>query len=208
MQLICNSCHSFATRRYLSSAKQIHAFSALFLGKSASGRLIHQISHMLCVLYQHINQSLKEFSMSALISLKLVATKKPANISPIVIRRNKLSAKLWDQIQLAQSQAAGQHFQPTRLRTVRDVETGLNKTIEVPKRIKPWWWASETGKVCVAVRYGSKVLELTKGKAAIEVTDAQDLIRALEAVKVAVLAGELDAQIEAASGALRSGFKR
>ncbi len=146
--------------------------------------------------------------MSALISLKLVATKKPANISPIVIRRNKLSAKLWDQIQLAQSQAAGQHFQPTRLRTVRDVETGLNKTIEVPKRIKPWWWASETGKVCVAVRYGSKVLELTKGKAAIEVTDAQDLIRALEAVKVAVLAGELDAQIEAASGALRSGFKR
>jgi hypothetical protein len=58
------------------------------------------------------------------------------------------------------------------------------------------------------VRYGSKVLELAKGKAAIEVTDAQDLIRALEAVKVAVLAGELDAQIDAASGALRSGFKR
>ena len=70
------------------------------------------------------------------------------------------------------------------------------------------WWAGDSGKVCVSVRYGSKVLELAKGKAAIEVTDAQDLIRALEAVKVAVLAGELDAQIDAASGALRSGFKR
>jgi hypothetical protein len=39
-------------------------------------------------------------------------------------------------------------------------------------------------------------------------TRSTALIRALEAVKVAVLAGELDAQIDAASGALRSGFKR
>jgi hypothetical protein len=97
---------------------------------------------------------------------------------------------------------------PTRLRMMRDQATGLTKTVEVPKRVRPWWWAGDSGKVCVTVRYGSKVLELAKGKAAIEVTDAQDLIRALEAVKVAVLAGELDAQIEAASGALRSGFKR
>jgi hypothetical protein len=129
-------------------------------------------------------------------------------MSPTVIRRNKLAAKLWEQIQLAQSQAAGEHYQPTRLRIVRDRDTGLTKTVEVPKRVKPWWLAAETGKVCVSVRYGSKVLELAKGKAAIEVTDAADLIRALEAVKVAVLAGELDAQIDTASGALRSGFKR
>ena len=60
----------------------------------------------------------------------------------------------------------------------------------------------------VSVRYGSKVLELARGKAAIEVADAQDLIRTLEAVKAAVIVGELDAQIQAASGALRSGFKK
>ena len=54
----------------------------------------------------------------------------------------------------------------------------------------------------------SKVLELTKGKTAIEVADSQDLIKTLETVKAALLAGELDTQIEAASGALRSGFKR
>jgi hypothetical protein len=146
--------------------------------------------------------------MSALASLKLTAAKRPISMSPTVIRRNKLAAKLWEQIQLAQSQAAGEHYQPTRLRMVRDQATGLSKTVEVPKRVKPWWWAAESGKVCVSVRYGSKVLELAKGKAAIEVTDAQDLIKTLEAVKVAVMAGELDAQIDAASGALRSGFKR
>jgi hypothetical protein len=82
------------------------------------------------------------------------------------------------------------------------------QTLEVPKRVKPWWWISESGKVCVSIRYGSKVLELSKGKTSIEIGGAQDLVPALETVKVAVLAGELDAQIEAASGALRSGFKR
>ena len=146
--------------------------------------------------------------MSTLTALKLTNAKRPTNIPPIVVRRNKLATKLWDQIQRAQSQVAGQHFQPTRLRTLRDTETGLNKSIQVPRRIKPWWWSSDTGQVCVSVRYGSKVLELARGKAAIEVSDAQDLIRTLEAVKAAVIAGELDAQIQAASGALRSGFKK
>ena len=51
----------------------------------------------------------------------------------------------------------------------------------------------------MSVRYCSKVLELARGKAAIEVSDAQDLIRTLEAVKAAVMAGELDGQIQAAS---------
>jgi hypothetical protein len=146
--------------------------------------------------------------MSTLTSLKLVATKKPINISPVLVRRNKLIAKLWEQIQLAQCEAVGERYQPKRLRTVRDRDTGLIKTLEVPKRVKPWWWISESGKVCVSIRYGSKVLELSKGKTSIEIGGSQDLVPALETVKVAVLAGELDSQIEAASGALRSGFKR
>ena len=60
----------------------------------------------------------------------------------------------------------------------------------------------------VSVRYGSRVLELSRGKSAVEVTSAEDLVKTLEALKLAVESGELDAQIEAASGALRSGFGR
>ena len=56
------------------------------------------------------------------------------------------------------------------------------------------------------MRYGSKVLELAKGKNAIELTTGDELIAVLAKLKAAVLAGELDAQIEAASGALRAGF--
>ena len=56
------------------------------------------------------------------------------------------------------------------------------------------------------MRYGAKVIELAKGKSAIEVASPDALIEALEAVNAAVLAGELDAQIEAVSGQLRSSF--
>ena len=146
--------------------------------------------------------------MSALTALKLVSAKKPMNMPPIVIRRNKLSAKLWEQIELARGQATGKPFVMLKTRTVKDTETGLRKTVEVPKRLRPWWWMSDTGKVCVSIRYGSKVLELSKGKSAVEVASPDDLIKALEAVREAVDAGELDAQIEAVSRSLREGFER
>jgi len=51
-------------------------------------------------------------------------------------------------------------------------------------------------------------LNWTKNKTTVEVADVAELINTLNVIKAAVLAGELDAQIEAASGQLRSGFKR
>ena len=146
--------------------------------------------------------------MSTLSTLKLVAVKKPSHMPAIVIRRNKLSSKLWEQIQLAKSQLEGTPFVVMKYRSMVDRETGLRKQVELPKRIKPWWFQSEQGKVCVSVKYGSWTIELAKGKPSVEVANAQDLIKTLETIKSAVEAGELDAQIETASASLRSGFKR
>ena len=146
--------------------------------------------------------------MSAISELKLVADKKPRNMPVIVVRRHKLAAKLWEQIQLAKSQIDGTPFVIHKFRSVRDPETGVKKQVEVPKRIKPWWFQSEAGKVCIAIRYGSYTLELAKGKPSIEVASAADLIKTLEVIKTAVEAGELDSQIELASQSLRSGFRR
>ncbi len=146
--------------------------------------------------------------MSTLSTLKLVATKKPLHQPAIVIRRNKLSTKLWEQIQLAKSQISGQAFTVMKYRSIKDAETGLRKQVELPKRIKPWWFVSDTGKVCFSVRYGSWTIELAKGKPSVEVASAEDLVKALETIKHAVEAGELDSQIETASASLRSGFKR
>ena len=146
--------------------------------------------------------------MSALGTLKLVAAKKPQHLPAIQLRRNKLSNKLWEQIQLAKSQITGQPFVVIRFRSVKDPESGVRKQIEMPKRIRPWWFVTESGKVCVSIRYGSWTLELAKGKPSVEVASANDLVIALETIKQAVEAGELDAQIETASAGLKSGFKK
>jgi hypothetical protein len=147
-------------------------------------------------------------NMSALTALKLVALKKPAHQPAIVIRRNKLSSRLWEQIQLAKGQISGTPFVLMKFRSIKDKETGIRKQVEVPKRIKPWWFQTEEGKVCVSIRYGACTIELAKGKPSIQVDSAEDLIKALETVKVAVEAGDLDPQIENASGALKAGFRK
>ena len=56
----------------------------------------------------------------------------------------------------------------------------------------------------MAVRYGSRVLELSRGKNAIEVAELADLVPALTAIRTAVRAGELDEVIAAACAAMRA----
>jgi hypothetical protein len=145
--------------------------------------------------------------MSTLNTLKLGISKKPTYMPAIQVRRNKLSTKLWEQIQLAKSQVSGEPFQVTRFRSVRDQATGLKKQVEMPKRVRPWWFISEEGKVCLNIRYGSRTLEIAKGKPSVEVDNANALIKALEVIKNAVEIGELDTQIEEASTHIRSRFK-
>jgi hypothetical protein len=144
--------------------------------------------------------------MSNLSNLKLVAVKKPIHIPALQHRRNKLSAKLWEQINLAQSQIDGKPFVVMKFRSVKDGQTGLRKQVEIPKRIKSWWFVADTGKVCFSVKYGTRTLELAKGKHSVQVDNAEDLVKALATIKTAVEAGELDSQIEEASNTLRKGF--
>ena len=93
-----------------------------------------------------------------------------------------------------------------KYRSVKDSSTGWRKQIEVPKRIKPWWFESESGKICVSIPYGAQLIELAKGKLSVEVASAEELVQALTAIKAAVQAGELGAQIETASSALKQVF--
>lgn len=147
--------------------------------------------------------------MSALAQLKLVVAKKSAQLSPIVQRRNKLSARLFQQIQLATAKRDGTAFAPTKLKTVTDAETGESKTVSVAKKVKEWWFMADSGKLCVSVRYGAKVIALgSKGQTAVELANADQLIPTLTTLKAAVEAGDLDSQIEAVSRAVKAGFKK
>ncbi len=125
--------------------------------------------------------------MSALSSLKLVSEQKPTQISAIQHRRNKLADRLVEQLELAKAMQTGTTFAPTKIRTVKDAETGLRQQVEMKKRLKSWWFTAPSGKLVLSVRYGSKVLELAKGKWAIEVGAQKDLLNVLETLKGAVL---------------------
>ena len=144
--------------------------------------------------------------MSFLSTLKLSAVQKPGSVSPIQQRRNKLAKRLWEQIELAKAQQAGTQFSPTKFRSYTDKESGVRKQVETSKRVKQWWFTADSGKLALSVRYGTKVLELAKGKFAVEVASTSELVNVLEVVKTAALEGELDAAIESAANKLRSGF--
>jgi hypothetical protein len=145
--------------------------------------------------------------MSALAKLKLV-TAQAERKSPMVLRRSKLTGKIQDQIGSAKAAAAGNTYAAKRMKFVQDAETGERKQVETATRVKQWWWKAANGKLMLAIRYGAKPIELAKGKNAVEVGSMSDLIAALETIKEAVQAGELDAQIEQVSGSLRAGFAK
>ena len=147
-------------------------------------------------------------STSILNTLKLTAARKSRALPDVVKRRNKLLQKLTEQRELAAALEQGQHYAPKRLRSLRDAETGARVVKEVAVRIKPWFWTGEKGECLLAINYGSKQIELQKGKTAVDVGAAENLVTVLETVITAVKNGELDVQIEAASTKLRDGFKK
>lgn len=145
--------------------------------------------------------------MVVLTSLKLVASKRSNAANPVVQRRNKLCDKLDEQLQIVEAQKAGQIYAPTKLRTVTNDATGETSTVQVPKRVKEWFWVAENGKLNLAVKYGSKTLALNKkGANAIECANKDDLIATIKSLKTAVTEGELDDAINEVSKATRQGF--
>lgn len=142
--------------------------------------------------------SLNSTSVPASLSnLNMSNVKKPTQQTPVQMRRNKLSKQLWEQVQLATALASGGSFAPIRIRTVKDKLTGELKTVELPKRVKPWWFTAEDGSVCLQVRYGVQVLEIGKGKNTITLTSKDQLVETLNLVKQAAENGELDRHIAA-----------
>ena len=146
--------------------------------------------------------------MSGLSALKFVASKPQQGNSPKFARRLKLSNKLHEQIQMAKAVQSGAEFVPVKIRTVKDEATGETRKVEIPKRLKPWWWSSDNGKMCITVRYGARTLEVIEGKNAIETDSIAGVVTTLEVLRSAVDAGELDARIEAISSLVKSGFDK
>jgi hypothetical protein len=150
-----------------------------------------------------------EYEMSALNTLKLVASKRTRHLSPAVARRNKLITKIDEQIALCEAQRNGNTYAPKRLKYVVNQQTGERVQIETTKRVKEWFWLSESGKINLAIKYGAKTLSLNKkGANAIELASGDELMSALTTLRLAIANGELDDAITEASTATRKAFNK
>jgi hypothetical protein len=141
-------------------------------------------------------------------SLKITNVVRQMTTNTSEFRKNKLLKKLDEQIALATAQKNGEFFTVKRLKNVKD-SNGNSTQIEVAKRVSPWFWTDNSvGKTFVQIKYGTKILELQKGKNTIETASADDLVKTLAIVKSSVANGELDSVIEAASVKVRERFKK
>ena len=137
-------------------------------------------------------------------SLKITNVVRQITANTNEFRKTKLLKKLDEQISLATAQKNGELFTVKRLKNGKD-GNGNSTQIEVQKRVSPWFW-TDNNKKFVQIRYGTRVLELQKGKNTIECAGQDDLLKNLGIVKTAVASGELDSVIEAASVKVRERF--
>ena len=91
------------------------------------------------------------------------------------------------QILLAQDPNCKSHS----VRTAAD-DSGKLREVEVSIRVLRQWRVSANGSVELTVCYGSRVLELAKGKDAVELASKDKLVPVLEQFKAAAEQGEMD----------------
>ena len=137
--------------------------------------------------------------MSMLKGLSFAAAPRAATqLSVEEVRRNKLIAHLQEQRAIAEAEAAGEQHVVMRRRWQLS-PTGEKTRVEVEKRLKRWWTAQADGQVVLVVRWGSRVIEWERGKAAIVVGERSKLVAVLDKLIAATQAGELDSHIAAAN---------
>jgi hypothetical protein len=128
--------------------------------------------------------------MAILNDLTLVTYAPKQGMDRETLRRRKLIEKIDEQIKIASDPT----YTATRWVWVKG--EGGSQRIEVPKRLKRWWSQSATGATHLTIRYGSKVLALSKdGKNAIQCRD-DEVAMVLAKVKDAVAQGEMDEQLK------------
>ena len=129
--------------------------------------------------------------MSVLKTLNFVVATKRSN-DPTILRR----AKLLTQLQQQRALASDPMFIAITQRW-RKGEHGEKRLVDSQKRVKRWWYIDPIGNCYLTINYGSRRLELDKGKSAIAVGAKDNLVPTIDAVIAAVEAGELDAAISA-----------
>ena len=145
--------------------------------------------------------------MAYLTKLKLTDTKRERIVDPVTRRREKLQEKLGEQRDAAAHAIEGKPYLPTKQAGVTDDETGERKLIEKPRKVRQWFWESG-GVWFFQIRYGTKGLELAKGKPTIEAGEKAKLLEIIDLCVSAVKDGELDDQLNEMAMKTRSKLRK
>ena len=101
---------------------------------------------------------------------------------------------------------------PLRLVPIKTSEPAFNKSsvreLGFSRRPRACFWTADDGRVYISLRYGTRAIEIAKGKSAIEIGELRQLVPVVEALKQAVAAGEVDQQLTAAGAVVSSRFAR
>ena len=119
--------------------------------------------------------------------LNFVSLPKNFRNDPVMKRREKMLSQLEQQRNLAQDPS----YTIVQQRWVKD-ENGVKQPVERHKQIKRWWLRNGMGDCLLIIRYGSRVLELQKGKAAIDTGGEANLVTVIEEIMRMTKEGELD----------------
>lgn len=145
--------------------------------------------------------------MANLTGIHFVAATRPHLSDPVTTKRRKLMQRIDEQIAAFDSQQRGEVYSKTIQHTVKDLETDEPMVQTSTRRVIPWWWSDKDGTVYLSVRYGTKVLEFSKGRTAIQVDGLAQVPKVLTQLRAATAAGELDALLAQAGEQLRKRFK-
>jgi len=134
-----------------------------------------------------------------LADVKLVSAVRPTFQDPVALKRTKFISRVSEQLEIANLLMKGEQIP----------FTSFNDPVSLkrPRRVSPWWWTDRDGKYLMAIKYGSKVIELAKGKPAVQAETLDQIIEVLKSLKQATSNGELDLHLTQASELIRKKFK-
>jgi len=137
--------------------------------------------------------------MIQLADVKLVSAVRPTFQDPVILKRTKFISRVSEQLEIANLLMKGEQIP----------FTSLNDAVSLrrPSKASPWWWTDKDGKYLMTIKYGSKVIELAKGKPAVQAETLDQIIEVLISLKLATSNGELDLLLSQAGELIRKRFK-
>ena len=138
--------------------------------------------------------------MTILDKLQLSSASPREPLTPLSRKRKRLLQKLDKQIQAAQAEERDEEFLEEVTRWVRSEATGDKEPITMHRPFKKWWWQNQHGVWMLSLRDGNRLIPLSDDKSSVELGELSTLVQTLETLREAIVAGELDTQLEALIG--------